>query len=331
MEKLRLGILGVSNHFIKRMVLPIGQLSEVDMVAIASRDINKSESAAKEFGIRRSYGSYEALLKDPNVDAVYIPLPNHLHAEWIEKSLNAGKHVLCEKPLCMNTEEARRLVQLADDKGKYLMEAFMYKYHPQWQFVYDHIRTNNIGKINYIHTSFSYNNQSETNIRNIVEYGGGGMRDIGCYAISVPRFILQREPLKISCQMSYHPKFKTDVMSTAILDFDSAKATFQISTNSDAFQKVDIVGTAGSITVNLPFNAFADVPAVVTVNTAIGKREIKFDIVDQYGLMVKDFARAILRNAELAFSSKDAVLNQKVLDAAISSTKSGLWQNIDDN
>lgn len=331
MEKLRLGILGVSNHFIKRMVLPIIQLPEVEMVAIASRSMDKAESAAKEFGIHRAYGSYEDLIKDSKVDAVYIPLPNHMHAEWIEKSINAGKHVLCEKPLCMNAEEARRLVQLANEKGKYLMEAFMYKFHPQWQFVYDHIRTNNIGKINYIHTSFSYNNPSETNIRNILECGGGGMRDIGCYAISVPRYILQREPSKIMCQMSYHPKFKTDVMSTAILDFDGAKATFQVSTNSDAFQKVDIVGTAGSITVNLPFNAFTDVPAVVTVNTAIGKREVKFDIADQYGLMVKDFARAILTDTELTFSSEDAVLNQKVLDAAISSASSGIWQNINNN
>lgn len=329
MEKLRLGILGVSNHFIKRMVLPINRLNEVDMLAIASRDLKKAEWAAQEFNIRKAYGSYEDLLNDSKISAIYIPLPNHMHAEWIEKSILAGKHVLCEKPMCMNAGEAYRLHQLASEKGKFLMEAFMYKFHPQWQFVYDHIRTNNIGKINYIHTSFSYNNQSESNIRNVLEYGGGGMRDIGCYAISVPRFLLQKEPLQVSCKMIHHPKFKTDVMSSGILDFGDQMASFHVSTNSDAFQKVDIVGSAGSITVNLPFNAFADFPSVVTVNSAIGKREVKFDISDQYGLMVQNFAKAVMTNEVLPFTSMDAVLNQKVMDAAINSAASGTWQVID--
>ncbi|MBS2096944.1 Gfo/Idh/MocA family protein [Carboxylicivirga linearis] len=329
MQKLKIGVLGASNHFIKRVVLPVMQLDNVELYGIASRSDIKAQEVAKEFSIANHYGSYEALLADSNIDAVYIPLPNHMHAEWIKKSADAGKHILCEKPLCMNTAEAEDVLEYTQRKGVALTEAFMYKFHPQWQFVRDVIRTNNIGKINYIHTSFSYNNPSPNNIRNILEYGGGAIRDIGCYAISVPRFILDKEPDQVVSHVTKHPDFKTDMLSSALLDFGGTRASLHVGTASDGYQKVDIVGTAGNIIVHLPFNTYSDVPAKVTVTTGIGVREVSFDPVDQYGLMFEAFADSIINKKPLPFTTDDAILNQKVMDAVFRSASTKGWELVD--
>jgi len=329
MKKLRLGVLGVSNHFIKRIVLPAKQLTNIQLTSIASRSELKASKYAKAFDIPHYYGDYQQLLDSTDIDAVYIPLPNHLHGEWIRKAADAGKHILCEKPLSMNAHEAKAVVEYCQKKGVYLMEAFMYKYHPQWQKVRDIIRTNNIGKISFIHTSFSYNNPSPTNIRNIKAYGGGGLRDIGCYAISSARYLIEKEPIQVISQRVEHPDFKTDALSTAILDFGNCKATFTVSTNSNAFQKVDVIGTVGYITIHLPFNSYTDVPAKLTVVTAIGHREITIAPTDQYGLMLTGFANAILEQKPFSDIEDDAILNQKVIDAVINSAHTGRWETID--
>ncbi len=328
MKRLKLGVLGVSNHLIKRVVLPLLESADVELFAIASRTEQKAAEFAHQFNIGKSYGSYEALLDDEEIEAVYIPLPNHMHAEWIKKAAEAGKHILCEKPLSMSAEEAVEVVEFCQTKGVVLMEAFMYKYHPQWQKVRDIIRTNNLGKVQYINTSFSYNNPSASNIRNIKAFGGGGLRDIGCYAISVPRFILGKEPERVVGLLSNHPQFDTDMLTTAILDFGSARATFNVSTCANAFQKVDIVATAGRITVHLPFNAYNDVPARICVDSAIGSREILVDAVDQYGLMLTEFAGLVSRSELVSSGEDDAILNQKVLDAILRSSRSDAWEQV---
>ncbi|WP_439181966.1 Gfo/Idh/MocA family protein [Carboxylicivirga taeanensis] len=328
MKRIKLGVLGVSNHFIKRVVVPVQGLENVELAAIASRSELKAADVARQFNIEQAYGSYEALLNDNTIEAVYIPLPNHLHAEWIKKAADAGKHVLCEKPLSMDATEAMEVAEYCQKKGVVLMEAFMYKYHPQWKKVSEIIRTNNIGKVQYINTSFSYNNPSAANIRNIKEYGGGGLRDIGCYAISLSRFLMGKEPEKVIGLMSYHAEFKTDSLTTAILDFGGARATFNVSTAAAAFQKVDIVATAGRITIHLPFNAYNDVPAKVTVDSAIGTREINFEPVDQYALMVAEFAEIVLDKGHALENSDDAILNQKVLDAVVRSSEAGTWESV---
>ena len=328
MKKMRLGVLGVSNHFIKRVLLPLSNLEAVELYAIASRSELKALETAHMFNINKAYGSYEALLEDSQVDAVYIPLPNHMHAQWIKLAADAGKHVLCEKPLSMSAEEAVEVVEFCQRKGVVLMEAFMYKYHPQWQKVRDIIRTNNIGKVHYINTSFSYNNPLASNIRNIKEYGGGGLRDIGCYAVSVPRFLLGKEPVRVVSLLTNHPEFDTDMLTTAILDFGTARATFNVSTCSSAFQKVDIVASSGRITVQLPFNAYNDVPSCITVESAIGVREIQVEPVDQYGLMIARFAEMINKSELVALGEDDAILNQKVLDAVLKSSQTNAWELI---
>ncbi len=328
MKRLKLGVLGVSNHFIKRVVLPLQQLEDVELNAIASRTESKAAEVAHEFSIGKYYGSYEALLRDEEIEAVYIPLPNHLHAEWIKRAAEAGKHILCEKPMCMDAEEAIEVVEYCQKFGVVLMEAFMYRHHPQWRQVRDIIRTNNIGKIQYINTSFSYNNPSASNIRNIKEYGGGGLRDIGCYAISVSRFLMGKEPKQVVGIMSLHPEFETDMLTTAILDFGTARATFNVATCASAFQKVDVIATAGRITIHLPFNTYNDVPAKVTVESAIGRRELVIDPIDQYGLMVADFANLLNGKEQALIDGDDAILNQKVLDAVDRSARSKSWESV---
>ncbi|MCG8580577.1 MAG: Gfo/Idh/MocA family oxidoreductase [Bacteroidales bacterium] len=328
MKKLRLGVLGCSNHFIKRVVLPVMELDNVEVCAIASRNIKKSAEVARQFNIQKYYGDYQSLLNDKSIEAVYIPLPNHMHFEWAKKAALAGKHILCEKPMCMNAEEVQELVECCQKNNVVLNEAFMYKFHPQWIKVRDVIRTNNIGKIQYINTAFSYNNPAASNIRNIKEYGGGALRDIGCYAISVPRFLLDKEPQKVVSLVSRHPDFGTDMLTSAILDFGTVRATFNVSTCANAFQRVDIVGSAGMIIVQLPFNTYADVPAKVTIETPIGTRTVQLEAVDQYGLMVSCFARNIIDKATPSNEEDDAICNQKVLDAILRSSETEKWETI---
>jgi predicted dehydrogenase len=251
-----------------------------------------------------------------------------LHKEWVKKSIKAGKPVLCEKPLGMNTEEAKEMIKMAQDAGVPLMEGFMYMFHPMWQHARDIVRTNQIGDIQYIHTSFSYNNPSPSNIRNIPEYGGGALMDIGCYAISVPRFIFGREPLRVMALQTGHPAFGTDMHTSAIMDFNGPRATFTVSTTSQAFQKVDIVGTSGSITVHIPFNTYVDVPAKITVVDGIGTREVEFPVSNAYGLMFDAFAKAVIDGSSIPVPGVDAINNMIVVDAVRKSAETDGWVKI---
>ena len=326
MKKLKIGVLGVSNHFVKRIVLPLQKTQNCYIYGIASRNEEKAAFASKQFNIPKYYNSYDELLSDDDIDMVFIPLPNHLHAEWIKKSAEARKHILCEKPLCLNAGEAEEAIAYAEKKGVKLMEAFMYKFHPLWVHVKDIVRTNQIGKITYLHTSFSYNNPSRTNIRNIKEYGGGAMMDIGCYAVSVPRFILDSEPVKVVSLISEHPEFGTDMLSTAIMDFGGARATFSVGTTSEPHQRVEITGTAGKISIPVPFNTFVDVKSSITITNNIGTRAVEFKPADQYGIMFDAFADAVIRDKEVPVSIDDAIKNQKVVDAVFRSAGTMNWE-----
>jgi predicted dehydrogenase len=328
MEKVKLGVLGVSSHFLKRTLLPLKQSKNVDLYAVASRDAEKSKEAAEKFGIPKNYGSYEDLLKDPDVEVVFIPLPNHLHLEWIKKCADAGKHILCEKPLTMNALEAEEAVNYAASKGVILMEAFMYRFQPQWIRAKEICDVGEIGSIVSIQTIFSYNNPDPNNIRNIAEYGGGALMDIGCYAISVPRFILGIEPLRVISLIEKDKKFQTDKHTSALIDFGKTQVVFTVSTQTYPYQKVFIHGSAGNITIQIPFNTFVDVPAVITVQSSVGERNIYFDPADQYGLQFEAFAEALRKNNPAPISPGDAVNNMKVIDAVFKSAESGDWENV---
>jgi len=328
MKPVRWGVLSVSKHFSFRIQPALKGSSTAEIAAIASRSLEKAEQAAREMSIPKAYGSYEKLLADPGIDAVYIPLPNHLHAEWVKKAADAGKHILCEKPFGMNAEETRQSIAHAQARGVLVMEAFMYRFHPQWRRVRELVAIGEIGAVRAVHTFFSYSNLDPANIRNILEAGGGAIPDIGCYAVSSSRYVLGREPSRVISLVARDPAFKTDVLSSAILDFGDARALFTVATQTHPVQRVDVIGTGGSILVHLPYNAHPDVPQEVTVAAKLGARTIQFPIVDQYSIMFDEMSRAIRAGGPVPTDPQDAVDNMKVLDALFRSERSGAWEKV---
>jgi len=298
------------------------------VVGIASRDAEKAAQAAREFGLEKSFGSYEALLADPGIDAVYIPLPNHLHAEWIKRAADAGKHVLCEKPFAMDAAQAVDAARYAEAKEVKVMEAFMYRFHPQWVRAKEIVLSGEIGRVLFVQTQFAFNNRDPRNIRNILESGGGAIYDIGCYACSSARFIVGKEPTRAISLTERDAGFGTDILSSAMLDFGDARALFTVGTQSFPTQRVDVIGSAGSISINIPFNMYSDVPAEMRVVTSIGPRTLNLGPAGQYRLMFDAFSKSVLEGTEVPTPPSDAIGNMRAIDALFRSEKSGLWEKV---
>jgi predicted dehydrogenase len=326
MNKVRWGVLSTAKIGIEK-VLPAmqqGELSEI--IAIASNNLEKAQAAAMKLGIPTAYGSYAELLSAPEVDAVYIPLPNHLHVPWSIKALEAGKHVLCEKPIAMTAAEAQKLRDTAE---KYpalkIMEAFMYRHHPQWQHARQLVKDGKIGDLHTIQSFFSYHNVDPVNIRNKAETGGGGLMDIGCYCISLSRFIFGAEPRRVCGIMQYDPKFKTDCLTSGILDFDQGTSTFSCSTQLAPFQRVNIFGTEGRIEIDVPFNPLPDQPSKIKYQHGNEISRISLDLCDQYKIQGDLFSKAVRDDSPVPTPLADAVANMQVIDALIQSARDGIW------
>jgi predicted dehydrogenase len=326
MKPVRWGVLGVADIFMKRVLPPLLGCDSVDVMGLASRSGEKARRAAQAFGIGRAYGSYEELLADQDIEAVYIPLPNHLHAEWIRKAADAGKHILCEKPLALDAEEAAACVEYASKRGVRLMEAFMYRFHPQWRHARELARIGEIGEILAVQTTFAYDLKDPGNIRNKPEMGGGALMDIGCYAVSMPRFIFGREPERVIGLFTRDPDFKTDILSSAVLDFSGSRSVFTVATQCFQAQRVDIFGTSGRMHIGIPLNMYPDVPPELTVVTRLGERRPVLPAADQYGLEFEAFSRALRLDLPVPTPPEDAVANQKVLDALFRSETSCAWE-----
>lgn len=326
MSKVRWGVLSTAKIGIEKVIPAMKQCELCEIVAIASSRIEKAKVAAMKLGIQKAYGSYEDLLNAPEIDAVYIPLPNHLHVSWSIKALEAGKHVLCEKPLAMTATEANKLLGTAEKYPKLkIMEAFMYRHHPQWQRARQMIDEGKIGDLRTIQSFFSYYNADTADIRNIAEFGGGGLMDIGCYCISLSRFIFGAEPRRICGIIEFDPQFKTDRLSSGILDFGLGTSTFTCATQLAPFQRVNIFGTDGRIEIEIPFNAPPNRPCKIAYQHRNESGEISFDICDQYKIQGDLFSKAILHDSEVPTPLDDAVANMKVLDALIKSAENGTW------
>lgn len=328
MEPVRWGILGNSTHYRLRVSVPLRESSLVDVVAIASRDAGRAARAAQELSIPRSYGSYEELLGDSEIEAVYIPLPNDLHSEWIRKAADVGKHVICEKPLALKAEEVQSLIDYTESRGVRLMEAFMYRFHPQWVRARDLIRIGEIGTVTSIQSTFFYKNTDPKNIRNILEAGGGALYDIGCYTVSSTRFLLGREPQRVVSLLQRDSTFKTDRLSSAMLDFGDVQAQFIVGTQTYGSQAVTVYGSGGTLTIRLPFNAFPDVPLSIAVQNGVGTRTIQAGPADQYAIQFEEFSRALREDLPVPTPPQDALANAKTLDALFRSEKSGGWETV---
>ena len=325
-KKVKWGILSTAK--IGRLkVIPAMQGSEYcDIVAIASRDLSKAKEVAKDLGIPKAYGSYEELIADENVDAIYNPLPNHLHVPWSIKALEAGKHVLCDKPIGMSEVEAKDLLKTSKKYPKLkVMEAFMYRLHPQWIQAKSLVKDNRIGELKTIQSFFSYYNVDANNIRNKADIGGGGLMDIGCYCISLSRFIFEDEPQAAVGIIDYDPVMKTDRHTSGMLKFSKGTATFTCSTQLTPYQRVNIIGTNGRIEIEIPFNAPPDKQTLMWLHTQDGSEEFVFDICDQYTIQGDAFSKSILNDIEVPTPLDDAVSNMKVMDAIVESAAKSKW------
>ena len=330
MKKIRWGVLSTANIGTEK-VIPSMQLGKYCRVtAIASRKLEKAQEVARRLGIEKAYGSYEELLTDSDIDAVYIPLPNHLHVPWAIKALNAGKHILCEKPISFHAAEAQELLDVAKKFPKLkVMEAFMYRHHPQWKWVKQKIVEGKIGELRTIQSFFSYYNIDSNNIRNKADIGGGGLMDIGCYCISLSRFIFEAKPWRVCSIMEEDPKFKIDRLTSGILEFVNGTSTFTIATQLVPYQRVNIFGTKGRIEIEIPFNAPPDRRCKVWYGVGIKTEEVTMEICDQYTIQGDLFSLAVLEDREVPVPLEDAVENMQVIDALIYSAKSGKCVNVE--
>jgi predicted dehydrogenase len=330
-KKVAWGVLGVANIAVKK-VLPAMQRGEwCQIAAIASRDLQRAEQAAKELGISKFYGSYEELLADPEIEAVYNPLPNHLHVPWSIKAAEAGKHVLCEKPISLTVLEAISLLQARDRTGVKVQEAFMVRTHPQWCKAIDLIRTGKIGEVRSVMGYFSYFNQDPKNIRNIRDYGGGALMDIGCYLIYTSRLIFGEEPRRVLGIVERDPKMETDVLTSGILHFPSGQSIFTCSTQVAPYQRVQIIGTLGRIEIEIPFNAPPDKPCRIFRDEGRGPSGrsaeiLEFEVCDQYTIQGDLFSKSIREGTELAVPLEGSIRNMAVIEAIFRSAESGQWE-----
>ncbi|HEC42341.1 MAG TPA: Gfo/Idh/MocA family oxidoreductase [Bacteroides sp.] len=329
-NKVRWGILSTAKIG-REKVIPAMQKSDlVDVLAISSRNPDKAKETAAGLGIKRAYGSYEDLLRDPEIDAVYNPLPNHMHLEWTLKAIDAGKHVLCEKPIGMNAREADILIDSANKNPELkVMEAFMYRFHPQWKKAKELVEEGSIGKVYAIQSFFSYYNVDPANIRNQVEIGGGGLMDIGCYCISFPRFLLECEPVRVISIMDLDPVMKTDRISSGILDFsDGITSVFSCSTQLIPYQRVQVLGTEGRVEIEIPVNTPPDKETRIWLYKKDKTEEFVFEAVDQYTLQAEGFSKSVLDGSPVPIPLQDAVNNMKVIDAIRKSAEIKTWTNI---
>jgi len=325
-EKLRWGILSTAKIAREHVIPAIAKSKRGVVTAIASRDAARGQSFAAELQIPHAYGSYEQLLADPNIDAIYNPLPNHLHVPWSLRTLEAGKHLLCEKPIGLNVAEAEQLAAAAAARPQLkVMEAFMYRHHPQWKTAKQMVQRGKIGRLRTIQTFFSYFNDDLFNIRNQREVGGGALMDIGCYGISLARFIFDAEPHRVSAVMERDPRSGVDRLVSAMLEFYQGTASFTCGTQLAAYQRVHIVGTTGRIEIEIPFNAPADRPQRIWLQQGAAIEEIIFDVCDQYTLQADNFAQAIQEDLTVPTPIADAVANMQIIERLVESAEKHIW------
>ena len=320
-ERLRWGVLSPAKIGREKVIPAMQRAERSDVVAIASRDAQRARTASEALAIPRSHGSYEELLADPEVDAIYLPLPNHLHAEWTIAAARAGKHVLCEKPLALTAADARRMIDACDEAGVVLMEAFMYRLHPSWVAVRELIAQGRIGELRSVQSWFSYFNDDPSNIRNIVDTGGGALFDIGCYNVNLSRMLFGTEPTLVRASVVRDPTMGVDVTTSAVLDFDGGGvATFTCSTRAEPDQRVHIYGTEGRISMGIPFNIPPDRTTEVFLTaggdppSAPATEVMTFPPRDQYTVQAEAFAAAVLDGAPLPTPIADAVGNLDVIE-----------------
>ena len=330
-KKIRWGVLSTAAIGLRKVIpgMQLGQFCTVD--AIASRDLAKAQKAAADCGIARAYGSYEELLEDPEIEAIYNPLPNQLHVPWTIKAAEAGKHVLCEKPLSVTVAEAESLLDVRERTGVKIGEAFMIRSYPQWLRLRELLNDGRIGELRSVVGFFSYFNVDPANIRNRMDSGGGALMDIGCYLIHASRYAFGGQPTRVVASIDRDPRMGIDRLTSAILEFPAGQAIFTCSTQLIPYQRVHFLGTRGRIELEIPFNAPPDRPTRLFIDSTgdlFGQPEVEtFPTCDQYTLQGDAFSKAILDDTEVPVPLEDAIGNMAVIEAIFSSARSGQWES----
>ena len=333
-RRLNWGVLSTAGIAVRKVIPGVKKTPLGHVAAIASRDLSRAADAAERLGIPRHYGSYEELLADPEIDAVYNPLPVHMHVDWSVRAMEAGKHVLCEKPIALSAADAERLVEARDRTGRHVLEAVMVRQHPQWLRVRELVRGGQIGDPRLIQTTMSFFNDDPTNIRNRLEVGGGALYDIGCYAIYLARFVFEAEPVRVVSLIDRDPEMGTDRLTGALADFGGGRQlAFSCSTQLARYQTVQVFGRTGRIEVRISLNAPQGGETRILVdpkgeNEPVDFREEVLPPCDQYTLEIETAARVFLGEAEPEFPIEDAVASMRAIDALYRSAETGAWETV---
>jgi predicted dehydrogenase len=322
-KKIRIGVLSIARIGVVKVIPAMQKCEHCEVAAIASRDSERAQETAAKLGIAKAYGSYEELLADPSIDLIYNPLPNHMHVPWSIRAAEAGKNVLCEKPVGLNTAEVRQLIQARDSArngaGVKMGEAFMIHVHPQWLRTREIVDSGEIGELRSMHCVFSFFNRDAANIRNKPEYGGGALMDIGCYPIHASRWIFSTEPTRVSARIERDPDFGIDRTISGLLDFPNGQALFTTSMQMNPYQRVHFFGAKGHIEIEIPFNAPPDRETRIFVRVGATERTETFPVCDQYTLQGDAFARAILDDADVPVPLENALANMTVMEELLKS------------
>lgn len=322
--KVRWGVLGVAKIATQKVIPAMRHCARAAVAAIASRDIGKADLAAVALDIPVSHGSYEALIADPDVDAIYIPLPNHLHVEWATRAAEAGKHVLCEKPIGLTAADVRALIDVRDRTGVLIQEAFMYRAHPQWRRAVELVRSGRLGELRAISGAFSYFNPDPANIRNVEAWGGGGLYDIGCYLINSARMVFGGEPRRVRGLVARDPVLGVDRLTSMLLEFENGHAVGVCGTQHVPYQRIQIFGTRARLEIEIPFNAPPDRPTRLFLDDGQDLRgasieTIEIPAADQYTVQGDEFSAAILAGSPAPYPLEDSLNNMSVIDALFAS------------
>ena len=332
MEPVRWGVIGATADIAERRVIPAMQKCEhAAIVALASRDEAAARALAERAGIAKAYGSYQGLIDDPEIEAVYNPLPNHLHLLWSVKAAEAGKHVLCEKPLALNAQEVETMIEVRDRTGKQIQESFMIRSHPQWLRTRELVRDGRIGELRVVQGTFGHMCTDPSNVRNVVDMGGGGIYDIGCYPITTSRFLFDDEPTRVVALVDRDPRFGVDRLTSAIPDFPSGQASFVCSQQLTLIERMHLIGTEGRIELHMPFDAPHEGPCRIIIDDGRFRHGASaivetLDVADQYTIQGDLYSQAIRTGEALAIPLEDSLGNMRVIDALFRSAQSGGWE-----
>ena len=335
---IRWGVLGAAAIATGRTMPAMLEAPSATLLALASRDLAKAQAVAQTLGIPRVYASYEALLADPQVDAVYVPLPNQLHFEWALRCLQAGKHVLCEKPLCLSADQVSQLCAARDRTQRHIEEGFGFRNHPQWAKLDELLASDAIGPVRAVHATLAKQFLDPLDVRNNPATGGGALYDLGSYAISACNLIFKRQPARVVAALERDPTFGIDRLSSAILDYGNAHALLTVATQSGpcnwgTHQQLSVLGANGWLRLTFPYAHGRPSACQIELgdSSSVGSfptQTFHFEPANQYTLQIERFSRLLLGHEAPSWPIEDALHTLRVIEALFVSAHSASWQSL---